>query len=115
MAMTAKASDYLSWFLASECCFEDSTPYLYQQAKGILYALKEKQIDVAIASRSPTPEIARTFLENLGIKSMFVAEVSQLGIVFSASSFSTFIYLFIASTLWCIRAFSHCNISGVLR
>ncbi|XP_021897506.1 magnesium-dependent phosphatase 1-like [Carica papaya] len=66
--------DYTLWPYYCECCFEDSTPYLYQQAKGILYALKEKQIDVAIASRSPTPEIARTFLENLGIKSMFVAE-----------------------------------------
>ena len=52
-------------------------PYLYQNAKGILLALKEKGIDVAIASRSPTPEIAKPFLDKLGIRSMFVAEVRE--------------------------------------
>ncbi|KAJ8760836.1 hypothetical protein K2173_021874 [Erythroxylum novogranatense] len=38
---------------------------------GMLHALKEKGIDVAIASRSPTVDIARIFLEKLNIKSMF--------------------------------------------
>ncbi|WRX10091.1 Magnesium-dependent phosphatase-1 [Theobroma cacao] len=56
------------------CCDEDETPYLYQHAKAILLALKEKGIDIAIASRSPTPQIAKTFLDKLGIRSMFVAE-----------------------------------------
>lgn len=51
-------------------------PSLYPHAKAILYALKEKGIDVAIASRSPTPDIAKTFLDKLSIKSMFVADVS---------------------------------------
>lgn len=51
-------------------------PSLYPHAKGILHALKDKGIDVAIASRSPTPDIANTFLEKLNIKSMFVAKVS---------------------------------------
>ncbi|RVW98903.1 Magnesium-dependent phosphatase 1 [Vitis vinifera] len=49
-------------------------PSLYPHAEGILYALKEKGIDMAIASRSPTPDIAKTFLDKLGIKSMFVAQ-----------------------------------------
>ncbi|KAL0335045.1 UNVERIFIED_CONTAM: hypothetical protein Sradi_4716400 [Sesamum radiatum] len=49
-------------------------PKLYPQAKGILCALKDKGVGVAIASRSPTPDIANTFLEKLGIKSMFVAQ-----------------------------------------
>lgn len=50
-------------------------PSLYPHAKGILYALKDKGIDVAIASRSPTPDIAKAFLQKLGVQSMFVAQV----------------------------------------
>ncbi|KAF8404709.1 hypothetical protein HHK36_009597 [Tetracentron sinense] len=49
-------------------------PSMYPHARGILYALKDKGIDVAIASRSPTPDIAKTFLDKLGIQSMFVAQ-----------------------------------------
>ncbi|KAL8541806.1 hypothetical protein ACS0TY_002888 [Phlomoides rotata] len=49
-------------------------PRLYPHAKGILYALKDKGVKLAIASRSPTPDIANTFLEKLGIKSMFGAQ-----------------------------------------
>ncbi|KZV39163.1 Magnesium-dependent phosphatase [Dorcoceras hygrometricum] len=49
-------------------------PSLYPHAKGILYALKDKGVDFAIASRSPTPDIANTFLEKLGIKTMFVSQ-----------------------------------------
>jgi magnesium-dependent phosphatase 1 len=52
-------------------------PSLYPHAKGILYALKDKGIDLAIASRSPTADIAKTFLDKLSIKSMFVAQVSK--------------------------------------
>ncbi|XVE86864.1 hypothetical protein DITRI_Ditri18aG0069300 [Diplodiscus trichospermus] len=66
--------DYTLWPFYCECCEEDEMPFLYPHAKGILLALKEKGIDVAIASRSPTPEIAKTFLDKLGIRSMFVAE-----------------------------------------
>ncbi|KAL0919205.1 hypothetical protein M5K25_011288 [Dendrobium thyrsiflorum] len=53
-------------------------PYLYPQAKGILQAFQDKGIEMAIASRSPTPYIANTFLDELGIQSMFVAKRSQL-------------------------------------
>ncbi|XP_021273615.1 magnesium-dependent phosphatase 1-like [Herrania umbratica] len=66
--------DYTLWPFYCECCDEDETPYLYQHAKAILLALKEKGIDIAIASRSPTPQIAKTFLDKLGIRPMFVAE-----------------------------------------
>ena len=52
-------------------------PRLYPDAKGILYAFKEKGIDLAIASRSPTADIAKTFLDKLDIKSMFVAQVNK--------------------------------------
>ncbi|KAK9284542.1 hypothetical protein L1049_023717 [Liquidambar formosana] len=66
--------DYTLWPFYCECCYEDEMPYLYPHAKGILYALKDKGINMAIASRSPTPEIGRTFLDNLGIQSMLVAQ-----------------------------------------
>ncbi|XVF61512.1 hypothetical protein PTKIN_Ptkin08bG0135900 [Pterospermum kingtungense] len=72
--------DYTLWPFYCECCDEDEMPYLYPHAKGILLALKEKGIDVAIASRSPTPEIAKPFLDKLGIRSIFVAEVSKMGV-----------------------------------
>ena len=50
-------------------------PSLYPHAKGIVHALKEKGIDIAIASRSPTADIANTFLDKLSLKSFFVAQV----------------------------------------
>lgn len=62
----------------SECRSKRDMPKLYPHAKGILYALKDKGVKLAIASRSPTPDIANTFLEKLGIKSMFDAQVSKL-------------------------------------
>ncbi|GLT54781.1 hypothetical protein SLA2020_279500 [Shorea laevis] len=66
--------DYTFWPFYCECRYEDDAPNLYPQARGILYALKDSGINVAIASRSPTPEIAKTFLDKLGIQSMFVAQ-----------------------------------------
>ncbi|KAG9440703.1 hypothetical protein H6P81_020868 [Aristolochia fimbriata] len=66
--------DYTLWPFYCECRSRNEMPSLYPQAKGILYALKDKGIDVAIASRSPTPDIAKTFLNKLGIQSMFVAQ-----------------------------------------
>lgn len=53
-------------------------PSLYPQAKGIVSALKEKGIEMAIASRSPTSDIANTFLDKLNLKPMFVAKVSLI-------------------------------------
>ncbi|KAF9663351.1 hypothetical protein SADUNF_Sadunf17G0040800 [Salix dunnii] len=57
-----------------ECRSKREMPSLYPQAKGILYALKEKGIDMAIASRSPTSDIAKTFIDKLSLKPMFVAQ-----------------------------------------
>ncbi|BBH09217.1 Haloacid dehalogenase-like hydrolase superfamily protein [Prunus dulcis] len=58
----------------TECRSKREMPSLYPHARGILYALKEKGIDLAIASRSPTTDIAKTFIDKLSIKSMFVAQ-----------------------------------------
>uniref|UniRef100_A0A6N2MX01 Magnesium-dependent phosphatase-1 n=1 Tax=Salix viminalis TaxID=40686 RepID=A0A6N2MX01_SALVM len=57
-----------------DCVSKREMPSLFPQAKGILYALKEKGIDMAIASRSPTSDIAKTFIDQLNIKPMFVAQ-----------------------------------------
>lgn len=62
----------------SECRSKRDTPYLFPQTKGILNALKDGGIDIAIASKSPTPDIATTYLDKLSIRSMFVAEVRYL-------------------------------------
>ncbi|CAL9072014.1 unnamed protein product [Musa acuminata var. zebrina] len=66
--------DYTLWPFYCECRSKREMPSLYPHAEGILYALKDKGINVAIASRSPTPDIAKTFLQKLGIQSMFVAQ-----------------------------------------
>lgn len=65
---------YVTYF--SECRSKREMPSLYPQAKGILSALNEKGIEMAIASRSPTSDIANTFLDRLNLKPMFVAKVS---------------------------------------
>ncbi|KAI3880031.1 hypothetical protein MKX03_003852 [Papaver bracteatum] len=67
--------DYTIWplywffFMLITC----EMPKLYPHVNGIISAIKEKGIDMAIASRSPTPDIAKTFLGKLKIQSMFVA------------------------------------------
>ncbi|WOL17000.1 magnesium-dependent phosphatase 1-like [Canna indica] len=66
--------DYTLWPFYCECRSKREMPSLYPHSKGILYALKDKGIDVAIASRSPTPDIAKTFLQKLGIQTMFVVQ-----------------------------------------
>ncbi|OWM87726.1 magnesium-dependent phosphatase 1 [Punica granatum] len=66
--------DYTLWPFYCECRSKREMPSLYPHAKGILHALKEKGIGMAIASRSPTPDIAKTFLEKLSLKSMFAAQ-----------------------------------------
>lgn len=58
----------------SECCHADEMPYLYPEAKGILFALEDRGINMAIASRSPTPEIAKQFLNKLKIQSLFLPQ-----------------------------------------
>ncbi|XVF01502.1 hypothetical protein REPUB_Repub04eG0094200 [Reevesia pubescens] len=65
--------DFTLWPFYCECR-PKGEPCLYPEAKGIICALKEKGIDLAIASRSATPHIANSFLESFGIKSFFVTK-----------------------------------------
>ncbi|KAM1030495.1 hypothetical protein EV1_033989 [Malus domestica] len=66
--------DYTLWPFYCECRSKREMPWMYPHARGVLYALKEKGIGLAIASRSPTADIAKTFIEKLSIKSMFAAQ-----------------------------------------
>lgn len=66
--------DYTLWPFYCEY-EEDDMPYLYPQALPILHALKEQGISMAVASRSPTPDVAKSFLQTLGISSFFVTQV----------------------------------------
>ncbi|KAJ4716789.1 Magnesium-dependent phosphatase 1 [Melia azedarach] len=66
--------DYTLWPFYCECRSKREMPSMYPHAKGILYALKDRGIDVAVASRSPTPDIADAFLDKLNMKSLFVAK-----------------------------------------
>ncbi|KAG6554127.1 hypothetical protein Mapa_004043 [Marchantia paleacea] len=63
--------DYTLWPYYCECRSKNENPVLYQQAKGIIQALKSKGVSMAIASRSPTADIARTFLSKLDLLSNF--------------------------------------------
>ncbi|XP_049402763.1 uncharacterized protein LOC125866410 [Solanum stenotomum] len=66
--------DYTLWPFYCECFSKQQMPSLYPHGKDILFALKDKGINIAIASRSPTPDIANTFLDKLGLSSLFVAK-----------------------------------------
>ncbi|CAI9294445.1 unnamed protein product [Lactuca saligna] len=66
--------DYTLWPFYCECRSKREMPYMYPHCKDILNALKDKGVSMAIASRSPTRDIAETFIDKLGIKSMFVAQ-----------------------------------------
>uniref|UniRef100_I1M2N3 Magnesium-dependent phosphatase-1 n=1 Tax=Glycine max TaxID=3847 RepID=I1M2N3_SOYBN len=66
--------DYTLWPFYCECRSKREIPSLYPHAKGILLALKEKGIDIAIASRSPTADIATAFLNKLNLTPMFVSQ-----------------------------------------
>ncbi|VAH94565.1 unnamed protein product [Triticum turgidum subsp. durum] len=66
--------DYTLWPFYCECRSKRESPSLYRHAKGIMCALKEKGVDMAIASRSPTSDIARVFIDKLELQPMFVAQ-----------------------------------------
>nr|KYP61187.1 Magnesium-dependent phosphatase 1 [Cajanus cajan] len=66
--------DHTLWPFYCEWRSKQDTPSLFPQTRGILHALKHKRLDIAIASKSPTPDIATTYLDKLAIRSMFVAE-----------------------------------------
>ncbi|KAM7250976.1 hypothetical protein ACFE04_022859 [Oxalis oulophora] len=66
--------DYTLWPFYCECLSKREMPSFYPHVNGILYALKDNGIRMAVASRSPTPDIANAFLDKLNVNSMFVAK-----------------------------------------
>eukprot|EP00249_Psilotum_nudum_P027469 c35176_g1_i1 orf=361-861(-) len=65
--------DYTLWPFWCECRSKRDYPSLYPQAKGVLNALKDREVMMAVASRSPTPDIARVFLQKLNLMPLFVS------------------------------------------
>ena len=65
--------DYTLWPFYCECRWSSDTPHLYPGSMPILIALKREAIPVAVASRTPTPDIARAFLEKLKLSNFFAA------------------------------------------
>lgn len=66
--------DHTLWPFFCNGCRGDEIPHLYPQAKGIILALREKGIGLAIASRSSAPGVATLFLKKLGIEPMFLTQ-----------------------------------------
>uniref|UniRef100_A0A0D9XRQ3 Magnesium-dependent phosphatase-1 n=1 Tax=Leersia perrieri TaxID=77586 RepID=A0A0D9XRQ3_9ORYZ len=67
--------DHTLWPFQCDRLPRDEPPYLYPQARGILSALKDRGIEIAIASRaSRTKGVAKSFLQKLGIHFMFGAQ-----------------------------------------
>ncbi|KAG0568500.1 hypothetical protein KC19_6G023600 [Ceratodon purpureus] len=64
--------DYTLWPFWCECRSSKENPSLYPEAKGVLDALRQKGVTMAVASRTPTPDIARCFLNKLNITDYFV-------------------------------------------
>lgn len=54
-----------------------STPRLYPEVRGIIEALREARVPMAIASRTPSPNIATVFLGKLQLMSQYF--VQQVG------------------------------------
>ncbi|XP_024545795.1 magnesium-dependent phosphatase 1 [Selaginella moellendorffii] len=63
--------DYTLWPFWCECMSKRDNPRLYPQVTGILSALQEKGVAMAVASRTPTPDIATAFLSKLNLATLF--------------------------------------------
>ncbi|CAL8467975.1 g7513 [Coccomyxa elongata] len=63
--------DYTLWPFWCEMYTVNDTPSLYPESRGILEACRELNIPMAIASRTPTPKVAKAFMNKLGLSGMF--------------------------------------------
>ena len=95
--------DYTLWPFYCEY-EEDDMPYLYPQALPILHALKQTGISMAVASRSPTSHVARSFLQTLGITSFFVTQV-VIALYFCFTRVVTLVVcLVLLTSLWFLKS-----------
>ncbi|KAK9816693.1 hypothetical protein WJX72_003782 [[Myrmecia] bisecta] len=65
--------DYCLWPFWCEMYSVDDEPSLYPQSKAVLEALRDQNVPLALASRTPTPHVARSFLNKLGLPPFFVS------------------------------------------
>lgn len=67
--------DYTLWPFWCEMYTTKDEPKLYPEARSVLEALKQKGVSMALASRTPTPDVARAFLKKLDLASgVFVSQ-----------------------------------------
>ncbi|GAQ82904.1 Haloacid dehalogenase-like hydrolase (HAD) superfamily protein [Klebsormidium nitens] len=66
--------DYTIWPFWCEVKTTRSQPRLYPEVRGIFEALKEAGIPMAVASRTPSPNIATVFLGKLQLTSLFAQQ-----------------------------------------
>ncbi|GMH39539.1 hypothetical protein BSKO_07437 [Bryopsis sp. KO-2023] len=59
--------DYCSWPFWCEMYTPDDTPRLYPETRGIIDAVRDSNMKFAVASRTPTPHVARSFLKKLDL------------------------------------------------
>ncbi|KAL4427826.1 hypothetical protein ABPG75_001915 [Micractinium tetrahymenae] len=63
--------DYTLWPFWCEMFSRGDTPWLYPDVPAILRGLGAASIDLAVASRTPTPHVADAFLDKLQLRSHF--------------------------------------------
>eukprot|EP00897_Mesotaenium_endlicherianum_P009824 jgi/Mesen1/8870/ME000530S08277 len=63
--------DYTLWPFWCECRSKHDVPRLYSEARCVIDAVHAKSVLMAVASRTPTPDIAQSFLDKLGLASLF--------------------------------------------
>lgn len=63
--------DYCFWPCYCEMYQPHHKAKVFQSALGVLEALVERNVKVAVASRTPTPDVARSFLRQLQVESKF--------------------------------------------
>ncbi|WIA09098.1 hypothetical protein OEZ85_008511 [Tetradesmus obliquus] len=64
--------DYTVWpYWCEMYSPSDKPPGLYPEAGAIIDACRERQMLVAAASRTPTPDVARAFMQKLGLDARF--------------------------------------------
>ncbi|KAL6313101.1 hypothetical protein AAG906_018816 [Vitis piasezkii] len=84
--LNLKTEDFITWCLmyiclfSNECHSKRKMPSLYPHAEGHTICPQREGIDMAIASRSPTPDIAKHFLTNwASITSILVGNGLNIG------------------------------------
>eukprot|EP00884_Botryococcus_braunii_P001749 jgi/Botrbrau1/11575/Bobra.60_1s0025.1 len=63
--------DYTLWPFWCEMYTAADEPILYPQTRAILQACRDSKVPLGVASRTPTPHVARAFLKKLGLEGMF--------------------------------------------